>query len=273
MRRESAPETYRCNSVISPPLSIKWFFMLDRKRESSSPSESQAAGGRSWFSRLFPPGWRPRSDRLWFGRRTCPWAWAGTHLLHKHTWTSAVWPRHLQVRHQMLDSDWLRRKHRQLSPVRKSWMAAISGSPFLGVTRLAFVYERNTERGVYFIIWRCSDAVMDVVSLSHPHEHERFSFGLLRLRQVEVHLVSVKVSIVRCANALVKTKRPMRFHARLEQNTRDLHRKPRSSWTDSQALRSSTFESIWISISYSTCQFFLSKTIFSINVVDYKGNF
>lgn len=124
-----------------------------------------------------------------------------------------------------MDSDWLRRKHRQRSPVRKSWMAAISGSPFLGVTRLAFVYERNTDRGVYLMIRRCSDAVMDVVSLSHPHQHERFSFGLLRLRQVEVHLVSVKVSVVRRANTLVKTKRPMRFHTRLEQNTREVRHK------------------------------------------------
>lgn len=29
------------------------------------------------------------------------------------------------------------------SPVRKSWMAAMSGSPFLGVTRFALVWRRN----------------------------------------------------------------------------------------------------------------------------------
>ncbi len=70
----------------------------------------------------------------------------------------------------MLKSDWLRWKT-QHSPVRKSWIAAISGSPFRGVTRLAFVYVRSTGR-VYFIIRRSSDALIDMVSHLPPWARE-----------------------------------------------------------------------------------------------------
>ena len=37
-------------------------------------------------------------------------------------------------------------------PVMKSWMAAMSGSPFLGVTRLDFTFKNKHENGISFYL-------------------------------------------------------------------------------------------------------------------------
>lgn len=77
----------------------------------------------------------------------------------------------------------------------------------------------NTDREVF--IETCSEVTWHTsqwsISLSHPHEDERLGFSLLRLRQMKIHLVSIKVSVVRRTHTLIEAKRPMRFHTRLEQ--------------------------------------------------------
>ena len=37
-------------------------------------------------------------------------------------------------------------------PVMKSWMAAMSGSPFLGVTRLDFTFKKKHENSISFYL-------------------------------------------------------------------------------------------------------------------------
>lgn len=46
------------------------------------------------------------------------------------------------------------------------------------------------------------------------HEHQGLRPGLLRLRQVQVHLVPIKVRVVRRAHALVEAERPVGQHLR-----------------------------------------------------------
>lgn len=47
---------------------------------------------------------------------------------------------------------------------------------------------------------------------TYPHEHSGLGLSLLSLRQVNVHLVTVKVGIEGRAAALVEAKCPMRHH-------------------------------------------------------------
>lgn len=230
MRRESAPENPEVQFCHFPPIEHQ-FILYEGQKESERErfiTFRIAGGGReilifsSFPTRMEATIWQVLVRSKNVSLSVSRYAPVTENTPEHQQSNSTIYRRDRE--HQMLESDWLRRKA-QHSPVRKSWMAAISGSPFRGVTRLAFVYVRSKGRGVYFIIRRSSDALIDMVSLSHPHEHERFSFSLLRLRQVKVHLVSVKVSVVRRANTFVKTKRPMRFHTRLEENTRELYRK------------------------------------------------
>lgn len=65
----------------------------------------------------------------------------------------------------MLKSDWPL-EIRWYSPVRKSWMAAIRGSPFLGVTRLALVYLTQTQRFSLRRVLRSHDTRVSEASLS-----------------------------------------------------------------------------------------------------------
>lgn len=53
------------------------------------------------------------------------------------------------------------------------------------------------------------------VRTAYPHEDQSFSFGFFSLRQVKVHLVTVKVGVVRGAHTLVEPKRPVRFDSGL----------------------------------------------------------
>ena len=50
---------------------------------------------------------------------------------------------------------------------------------------------------------------------THPHQDKCLCLGLLSLWQVEIHLISIKVSIVWCTHALVEAKCSMRKHSGL----------------------------------------------------------
>lgn len=50
---------------------------------------------------------------------------------------------------------------------------------------------------------------------AYPHQDQSFGFGFLGLRQVKIHLVAVKVGVVRRAHALVEAKRSVRFDSGL----------------------------------------------------------
>lgn len=54
---------------------------------------------------------------------------------------------------------------------------------------------------------------------TYPHEHSGLGLSLLSLRQVNVHLVTVKVGIEGRAAALVEAKCPMRHHLGLNNIT------------------------------------------------------
>lgn len=73
-----------------------------------------------------------------------------------------------------------------------------------------FSYTVNTD-----IIHVHADICTVCLSLSHPHEYERLSFGLLSLWKVKVHLIPIKVGVIRRTHTLIKAKRPVRFHTRL----------------------------------------------------------
>ena len=80
------------------------------------------------------------------------------------------------------------------APVRKSCVAETTISPLRGVTR------RD----------------------KHAEQRERLGARLLRLRQVEVHLVAVEVGVVRRAHALVEAERAPLHHARAVRHDREL---------------------------------------------------
>ncbi len=52
--------------------------------------------------------------------------------------------------------------------------------------------------------------------ITHPHKNKCFSASLLSLWKVKVHLVPIKVSIVRCTDALVEPERAVRHDTSLE---------------------------------------------------------
>src|SRR6218665_2660028 len=61
--------------------------------------------------------------------------------------------------------------------------------------------------GSYAMHWPSS-----VVKKTDPHQGHRFGLCFLRLWKVEVHFVSVKVSVKRIAATLVEAKRPTFLH-------------------------------------------------------------
>lgn len=46
---------------------------------------------------------------------------------------------------------------------------------------------------------------------AYPHQDQSFGFGFLGLRQVKIHLITIKVGIVRCAHALIEAECSVRF--------------------------------------------------------------
>ena len=66
-------------------------------------------------------------------------------------------------------------------------------------------------------------------SHTHPHENERLGLGLLGLREVKVHLVSVEISVVGRAHTLVEPESPVWHHLSLrgsQEVARDHERSP-----------------------------------------------
>lgn len=55
---------------------------------------------------------------------------------------------------------------------------------------------------------------------AYPHQDQSLGFGFFGLRQMEVHLVTVKVGVVRRAHAFVEAKGPVRFDSGLEREGR-----------------------------------------------------
>lgn len=51
--------------------------------------------------------------------------------------------------------------------------------------------------------------------IHYPHQDKSLSFGFFSLGQVKVHFITVKVSVIRSAHALVEPERPVRFDSGL----------------------------------------------------------
>lgn len=98
------------------------------------------------------------------------------------------------------------------------------------------------------IIYGSEDSQCLLAGIHYPHQDKSLSFGFFSLGQVKVHFITVKVSIIRSAYALVEPERPVRFDSGLwdeeEENNCDIWQQTKQQYRSTIGIKTRGF-TIW----------------------------
>lgn len=98
------------------------------------------------------------------------------------------------------------------------------------------------------IIYGSEDRQCLLSGIHYPHQDKSLSFGFFSLGQVKVHFITVKISIIRSAHALVEPERPVRFDSGLwdeeEENNCDIWQQTKQEYRSTIGIKTRGF-TIW----------------------------